>query len=159
VVFATNKPPHLSRFAVSFRSLDSMVGLGIESRFAILWLRYLVPLPPPFGASDEIHRVCFRRWVRLGCRCLCTPCCGSTRRRVFVVEATDGGCAAFYATAGVSSKGGVLTPPFAHLQTTHQLVSPQRIHAEDDTNSSNLMIMQGKRGWRRCVRPIAWSQF
>ena len=43
---------------------------------------------------------------------------------MFVVVATDGGGVAFYATAGVSSKGGVLTPPFAPLRTTHQLVSP-----------------------------------
>ena len=118
-------PPNLLlHFAVSVASVDLMVGLGIESRSAILWLRYLVPSPPPFAASDEIHRVCFRRWVRLGCRCLCTPCCGSTRRRVFVVETADGGSVALYATAGVSSKGGVLTPPFACLRTTHQFVSP-----------------------------------
>ena len=59
--------PHLlSHFAVSVGSVDLMVGLGIESRSAILQLRYLVPSPPPFAASDEIHRVCFRRWVRLG---------------------------------------------------------------------------------------------
>ena len=94
--------------------------------------------------------------MRLGCRCLCTPCCSSTRRRVFVVEATDGGGVAFYATAGVSSKGGVLTPPLARLRTTHQLY-PQRIHAEDDTNSRKLI--QGKRGLRRYVRTIARSQF
>ena len=72
-VLVMNNSPHLlSHFAVSFRSVNSMVGPGIESRSAILWLRYLVPLPPPFTASNEIHRVCFRRWVRLGSRCLCT---------------------------------------------------------------------------------------
>ena len=95
--------------------------------------------------------------MRLGCRGLCTPCCGSTRRRVFVVEATDGGGVAFYAITGVSSKEGELTPPFARLRTTHQLVSPQRIHAEDDTNS--LELIKGKRGWRRRVQLIALSQF
>ena len=104
----TTPPPNLlSHFAVSVGSVDLMVGLGIESCSAILRLRYLVPSPPSFTASAEIHRVCFRRWVRLGCRCLCTPCCGSTRRRVFVVETADGGSVAFYATAGVSSKRGV----------------------------------------------------
>jgi len=74
---------------------------------------------------------------------------------VFVVVAMDGDSVAFYATAGVSSKGGVLTPPFTRLRTTHQLVSPQRIHAEDDTNSHKLI--QEKRGLRRYVRPIARS--
>ena len=43
-----------------------MVGLGVESRSAILRLRYPVPSPPPFAASNEIHLVCFRRWVWLG---------------------------------------------------------------------------------------------
>ena len=38
---------------------------------------------------------------------------------MFVVEATDGGSVAFCATAGVSSKGGVLIPPFARLRTAH----------------------------------------
>ena len=76
---------------------------------------------------------------------------------MFVVEATDGRCVAFYATPGVSSKGVGLTPPFARLRTTRQLVSPQRIHAEDDTNSRKLI--QGKRGWRRCVQSIARLQF
>ena len=38
--------------------------------------------------------------------------------------AADGGGVAFYATAGVSSKGGALTPPFARLRTTHQFVPP-----------------------------------
>ena len=79
------------------------------------------------------------------------------RTRVFVIEATDGGGVAFYTTAGVSSKGGVLTPPFARLQTTHQFVSPHHIHAEDDTTSRK--VIQGKRGSRRCVRPIVQSQF
>jgi hypothetical protein len=74
---------------------------------------------------------------------------------VFVVVATDGGGVEFYATAGVSNKGGVVTPPFARLRTTYQLVSPQRIHAEDDTNSHKLI--QDKRGLRRYVRPIARS--
>ena len=68
-----NNSPHLlSHFGVSFRSVDLTVSPGIESRSTIIWPRYLVPLPPPFAASDEIHGVCFRRWVRLGCRCLCT---------------------------------------------------------------------------------------
>ena len=112
--------PHLlSHFAISVGSVDLMEGLGIESRSAILLLGYLVPSPPPFAASDEIHRVCFRRWVRLGCRCLCTQRCGSTRRRVFVVETADGGGVAFYATVRVSSNGGV-----SRLRTTHQFVSP-----------------------------------
>ena len=75
----------------------------------------------------------------------------------FIVEATDGGGVAFYATAGVSSKGGELTPPPARLETTHQFVSPQRIHAEDDKNSCKLI--KGKRGRRWCVRLIAPSQF
>ena len=60
-------PPPLA-FHVSVRSVDSMVGvgLGIKSRSAIHWLHYLVPSPPPFAASNEIHLVCFRRWVWLG---------------------------------------------------------------------------------------------
>ena len=134
-VFATNNAPHLPHFAVSFTSIDSTVDPGIESRSAILWLCYLVPLPPPFTASDESHRLCFRRWVRLGCHCLCTPCHGSTRRRVLRRRGNGWGGVALYATAGVSTKGGELTPPFAPPQTTHQLVSPHRIHAEDDANS------------------------
>ena len=82
-LFTANNPPHLlSHFAVSFTSIDSTVDPGIESRSAILWLCYLIPLPPPFAASDEIHRFCFRRWVRFRCRCLYTPCWGSTRRGV-----------------------------------------------------------------------------
>ena len=72
---------------------------------------------------------------------------------VFVVEVTDGGGVAFYANTGVSSKEGELTPPFARLRTTHQLVSPQHIHAEDDTNSRKLI--KGKRGWRRRVQLIS----
>jgi len=75
----------------------------------------------------------------------------------FIAEATDGGGVALYPTAGVSRKGRELTPPLAHLETTHQLVSPQRIHTEDDTNSRKLI--KGKLGWRRCVRLIAPSQF
>jgi hypothetical protein len=110
--------PHLSHFAVFFRCVDSMVGPGIEYRSAILWLRYLVPLPPPFAASDEIHRGCFRRWVRLGSRCLCTPCCGSTRRWVFVVEETDGGGVAFYATAAYSRQAR-----FAAVRSTNLTVA------------------------------------
>ena len=62
---------------------------------------------------------------------------------------------AFYATAGVSSKGGVLTPPFAHMRNTHQLVSPQRMHAEDDTSSHKLI--QDKRGLQRCVLRVSWQ--
>ena len=42
----------------------------------------------------------------------------------FIVEVTNSGGVTFYATAGVSSKGGVLTPPFARLRTTHQFVFP-----------------------------------
>jgi len=53
---------------------------------------------------------------------------------------------------------GELTPPFARLRTTHQLVSPQRIHAEDDDTNSHKLI-KAKPGWRRCVRPTARSQF
>ena len=52
----------------------------------------------------------------------------------FVEQATDGGGVAFYASAWVSSEGG-------------GFVSPQRIHAEDDTNSGN--IMKAKRGRKR----------
>ena len=51
----------------------------------------------------------------------------------------------------------MLTSPFARLRTTHQLVSPQRVHAEDDTNSGKLI--KARRGWRRFIRPIAGSQF
>ena len=116
--------PHLlSHFTISVGSINLMVGLGIESCSAILWLHYLVPSPPPFIASDE-DQVCFRRWVWLGCWCLCTPCCGSIWRWVFIIETVDGGSVALYATAGVSSKGGVLTPLFTHLRTTHQFISP-----------------------------------
>ena len=117
--------PHLlSHFAISVGSVGLMEGLDIESRSTILLLGYLVPSPPPFAASDEIHHVCFRRWVWLECHCLCMQCCGSTWRRVFVVETADGGGVVFYTTIRVSSNGGVLTPPFACLRTTHQFVSP-----------------------------------
>ena len=74
---------------------------------------------------------------------------------MFIAVAMDGDGVAFYATAGVSSKGGVLIPPFTRPRTTHQLVSPQRIHAEDDTNSHKLI--QNKRCLRRYVQPIARS--
>jgi len=123
-LFTTNNPPHLlSHFAVSFTSFDSTVDPGIESRSAILWLCYLVPLPPPFAASDEIHRFYFRRWVRFRCRCLCTPCCGSTRRQMFRRTGNDGGGVAFYASAWVSSEGGGLTPPFASANHPQNRIS------------------------------------
>lgn len=47
-----------------FRRLDVRSGLPIEHRFTLTRLPRLVPLPPQFVGSDEIHRCPKRRWVR-----------------------------------------------------------------------------------------------
>jgi len=136
-VFVTNNPPHLlSHLAVSFISINSTVDSGIESRSAILWLCYLVPLLPPFRASDEIHRFCFRRWVRFGSRCLCTPC-SSTRRRVFRRRGNGWRrCGVLRYRMDFERRRGVNSS----IRLCEPLIKsylPQRIHAEDDTPASS----------------------
>jgi len=59
---------------------------------------------------------------------------------------TDRSCIVFYTPAGVSGEGGLSKARISW-----------RIHAEDDRNSRN--PIKGKRGWRRCLRPIVQSKF